>query len=230
MTAIFITASGTEIGKTFVTCALVRQLQHSGYRVAALKPVATGVTNDALDAGDSGMLLEALGQPINAKQVAAISPWRFREPLSPDMAAERENRCIPFDDLVAWCRADTGADVTLIEGIGGVMVPLDRRHTVLDWIAALEVPALLVTGSYLGTLSHTLTAVGMLQARNVKLAGIVVNESEEQPVAPEETVQVLARFAVDIPIRLVERLDTPDHAPDLLPLLKPFLQPGKRNG
>ena len=79
------------------------------------------------------------------------------------------------------------------------MVPLDRRHTVLDWIAALEVPALLVTGSYLGTLSHTLTAVGMLQARNVKLAGIVVNESEEQPVAPEETVQVLARFAVDIP-------------------------------
>ena len=230
MTTIFVTASGTEIGKTFVTCALVRQLQHSGYRVAALKPVATGVTNDALDAGDSGMLLEALGQPINAEQVAAISPWRFREPLSPDMAAERENRCIPFDDLVAWCRADTGADVTLIEGIGGVMVPLDRRHTVLDWIAALEVPALLVTGSYLGTLSHTLTAVGMLQARNVKLAGIVVNESEEQPVAPEETVQVLARFAVDIPIRLVERLDTPDHAPDLLPLLKPFLQPGKRNG
>ena len=224
MTTIFVTSSGTEIGKTFVTCALVHQLQHSGHRVAALKPVATGLTDDALDASDSGVLLRALGQPIDAKRVAAISPWRFREPLSPDMAAERENRSIPFDALVAWCRGDTGADITLIEGIGGVMVPLDRHHTVLDWIAALEVPALLVTGSYLGTLSHTLTAAGMLQARNVKLSGIVVNESEEQPVAPEETVDALERFVADVPIRVVRRLDEPGSAPDLLPLLDPFLQ------
>ena len=228
MTTIFVTASGTEIGKTFVTCALVHQLQQNGYRVAALKPVATGVTEDALDSTDSGVLLKALGQPIDAGQVAAVSPWRFKEPLSPDMAAERENRSIPFDDLVAYCRADTGADITLIEGIGGVMVPLDRHHTVLDWIAALEVPALMVTGSYLGTLSHTLTAAGMLQARKVKLAGIIVNESEAQPVAPEETADVLARFVADVPIRVVKRLDAPESAPesapDLLPLLDPFLQ------
>ena len=224
MTTIFVTSSGTEIGKTFVTCALVHQLQHSGHRVAALKPVATGLTDDALDGSDTSVLLQALGQPTSAEQVAAISPWRFRKPLSPDMAAERENRSIPFDDLVAWCRTDTGADITLIEGIGGVMVPLDRHHTVLDWIAALAVPALLVTGSYLGTLSHTLTAVGMLQARNVELAGIVVNESEEQPVAPEETVDALERFVADVPIRVVRRLDEPGSAPDLLPLLDPFLQ------
>ncbi len=228
MTTIFVTASGTEIGKTFVTCALVHQLQQNGYRVAALKPVATGVTEDALDSTDSGVLLKALGRPIDAGQVAAVSPWRFKEPLSPDMAAERENRSIPFDDLVAYCRADTGVDVTLIEGIGGVMVPLDRHHTVLDWIAALEVPALMVTGSYLGTLSHTLTAAGMLQARKVKLAGIIVNESEAQPVAPEETADVLARFVADVPIRVVKRLDAPESAPesapDLLPLLDPFLQ------
>ena len=104
------------------------------------------------------------------------------------------------------------------------MVPLDRRHTVLDWISALSVPALLVTGSYLGTLSHTLTAVGVLRARSVKLAGIVVNESETQPVDPGETAGVLARFLADVPIRVVGRLDAPDSAPDLLPLLDPFLQ------
>ena len=139
------------------------------------------------------------------------------------MAAEREDRSIPFDDLVAFCREDTGEDVTLIEGIGGVMVPLDRRHTVLDWIAALEIPALLVTGSYLGTLSHTLTAAGVLRARNVKLAGVIVNESETQPVAPEETADVLARFVADVPVRIVGRLDTPERVPDLLPLLEPLL-------
>lgn len=223
MSAVFITSSGTEIGKTFIACALIHQLRTRGHSVRALKPVVTGLTANALDASDSGLLLEALGHPVDAEHVAAVSPWRFREPLSPDMAAEREDRRIPFDDLVAFCRNDTGEDVTLIEGIGGVMVPLDRRHTVLDWVAALDVPALLVTGSYLGTLSHTLTAAGMLRARNVEIAGIVVNESEEQPVAAGETAAVLSRFAADVPVRVVERLDTPKGASDLLPLLRPFL-------
>ena len=228
MSTIFVTASGTEIGKTFVTCALIHQLRERGYSVRALKPVATGMTGDALDTSDSGLLLSALGRSIDAREVAGVSPWRFREPLSPDMAAEREDRRIPFDDLVVFCREDAGEDVTLIEGIGGVMVPLDRHHTVLDWIAALEVPALLVTGSYLGTLSHTLTAAGMLRARNVELAGIVVNESEAQPVAPGETADVLSRFAADAPVRVVGRLDTPQNAPDLLPLLDPYLPRARR--
>ena len=228
MSTIFVTASGTEIGKTFVTCALIHQLRKRGYSVRALKPVATGVTSDALDASDSGILLRALGRPIDTGQVASVSPWRFREPLSPDMAAEREGRCIPFDELVAFCREDAGDDVTLIEGIGGVMVPLDPLHTVLDWIAALQVPALLVTGSYLGTLSHTLTAAGMLRARNVKLAGIVVNESEAQPVEPEETADVLSRFAADVPVQVVGRLDAPESVLDLLPLLDPYLPHSQR--
>ena len=223
MNTIFITASGTEIGKTFIACALTHQLREHGYSVRALKPVATGVTSGTLNTSDSGILLKAMGRPINDKQVASVSPWRFREPLSPDMAAERENRSIHFDELVAFCRDDAEEDITLIEGIGGVMVPLDRRHTVLDWIAALDVPTLLVTGSYLGTLSHTLTAAGMLCARNVEIAGIVVNESEEQPVSSGETAAVLSRFAADAPIRTVERLDTPTSVPDLLPLLRPFL-------
>ena len=169
-----------------------------------------------------------MGQPIDAGRVASVSPWKFREPLSPDMASEREGRSIPFDELVAFCREDAGEDVKLIEGIGGVMVPLDPRHTVLDWIAALAVPALLVTGSYLGTLSHTLTAAGMLRARDVVLAGIVVNESEAQPVDPEETADVLSRFAAGAPVQVVGRLDTPESAPDLLPLLDPFLPRARR--
>lgn len=228
MSTLFITSSGTEIGKTFIACALIHQLRTRGYSVCALKPVVTGLTANALGASDSGLLLEALGRPVDTEHVAAVSPWRFREPLSPDMAAEREDRHIPFDELVAFCRNDIGEDVTLIEGIGGVMVPLDRRHTVLDWIAALDVPTLLVTGSYLGTLSHTLTAVGMLRARNVEIAGIVVNQSEEQPVAAGETAAVLSRFAADVPVMVVGRLHMPGSIPDLVPLLDPFLPCARR--
>ena len=223
MSTVFVTASGTEIGKTFVACALIHQLRRAGRSVSALKPVATGISPETVSDSDSALLLQALGVPAADDAVAAIAPWRFPEPLSPDMAAAREHTTIPFNELVAFCQADRGTDVTLIEGIGGVMVPLDRRHTVLDWIAALGAPVLLVTGSYLGTLSHTLTAVGMLRARNVELAGIIVNESGTQPVTPEETADAIARFAADVPVRVLRRLDDPGRAPDLLPLLERYL-------
>ncbi len=223
MTKFFITASGTEIGKTFVTCALLHQLRRRSFSVRALKPVATGMQPDALADSDSGTLLTALGLPVDSAGIASISPWRFEEPLSPDMAAARENRSIPFDDLVTFCAADRDADVTLIEGIGGVMVPLDPRHTVLDWIAALEVPTILVTGSYLGALSHTLTAAGMLLTRKVELAGIVVNASDTQPVTLEETAAVIRRFSGSAPVHVLGRLGAPREAADLLPLLAPYL-------
>ena len=94
------------------------------------------------------------------------------------MAAARERRTIPFARALRMPAARRATrDVTLIEGIGGVMVPLDAEHTVLDWIAALGAPALLVVGSYLGTLSHSLTAAAALRQRGVTIAGVVVSES-----------------------------------------------------
>jgi dethiobiotin synthetase len=145
-----------------------------------------------------------------------VSPWRFAAPLSPDMAAVRERRSIPFDALVAHCRtASARPGVTLIEGIGGVMVPLDERRTVLDWIAELQAPALLVVGSYLGTLSHSLTAVAALRGRGVPLLGIVVSESLEQPVPAAETAATLERFVDATPVVLLPRA----RAVPLLPLL-----------
>jgi len=219
MSRVFVSASGTEIGKTFVTCALVRQLRQSGASVEALKPVITGYDADNPGLSDCGELLTALGQPLDARNVERISPWRFAEPLSPDMAAERENRSIPFQELVTFCSDRPDADVTLIEGIGGLMVPLDTEHTVLDWIEALGVPVLLVVGGYLGTLSHTLTAAGMLQARGQTLAGIIVNESREQPVSQTETAATIARFVGSVPVAVLPQRPGYGHAPDLLPLI-----------
>ena len=178
MTTVFVTSSGTDIGKTFVTLRLIAELKASGRRVRALKPVASGFDAAHPERSDTGELLRALELEPTAVNVDAVSPWRFVAPLSPDMAAARERRTIPFAALVAHCRAaGRSGDVTLIEGIGGVMVPLDGEHTVLDWIAALQVPALLVVGSYLGALSHSLTAAAALRARGVTIAGVVVSES-----------------------------------------------------
>jgi dethiobiotin synthetase len=219
MTTIFVTSTGTEIGKTFVTLQLIAELESLGLRVRALKPVASGFDAAAADSSDSGLLLRAQRQEVSPANLDAISPWRFAAPLSPDMAAARERRAIVWQALVDFCRAPSDADVTLIEGIGGVMVPLDGQHTVLDWIATLGAPALLVVGSYLGTLSHSLTAAVALRSRAVPLTGVVVSESLQQPAPLDETVAVLARFLPPTPVQALPRgLFTP-----LAPLLAPYL-------
>jgi dethiobiotin synthetase len=223
VTTLFVTASGTDVGKTFVMLRLIAELTAAGYRVRALKPVASGFTKESIAASDTGALLRAQGLPLDDAHLQAVSPWRFAAPLSPDMAATRERRTLPFDALVDFCRAAHDADVTLIEGIGGVMVPLDERHTVLDWLAAVGAPALLVVGSYLGTLSHSLTAALALRSRSARIVGVVVNESVEQPVPAEETAEVLARLLAPLPILVLERNATAGARP-LLPLVTPYLR------
>jgi dethiobiotin synthetase len=223
MTVLFVTASGTDVGKTFVTLQLIHELTAAGYRVRALKPVASGFDAANPQASDTGALLRAQGLEPNAASLDAVSPWRFSAPLSPDMAAAREGRAVPFAALVDFCRTPRDADVTLIEGIGGVMVPLDATHTVLDWIAALGAPALLVVGSYLGTLSHSLTAAAAVKARGAHMAGVVVSESAEQPAPAAETATVLARFLTPTPVRVLPRHATRSATP-LLPLVRPHLR------
>jgi dethiobiotin synthetase len=197
MTAIFVTATGTDIGKTFVAAGLISALRQQGRAVEALKPVMTGYTPEAADISDAGVLLTALGRPVNEETVADIAPWRFTAPVSPDMAAYRERREVPFNRLVAFCRERLAArrDMLLIEGVGGVMVPLDDTRTVLDWIAALRIPVILVTGSYLGTISHTLTAFDVLWRNEVEVRAVVVNESEDSTVPLDDTVKSIAGFA-----------------------------------
>jgi dethiobiotin synthetase len=222
MTTLFVTATGTGVGKTFVTAKLVAELRGARRSVRALKPVASGFDDADIAASDSGVLLDALGLPSTAANLDDVSPWRFAAPLSPDMAAARERRSIPFAELLEFCRAPRPTDVTLIEGIGGVMVPLDDTHTVLDWIVELDAPVVLVAGSYLGTLSHTLTAIAALRARRIEPAAIVVSESEQQPVSLEETAQVIRRFVGPIAVAALPR---PAGTTRLLPLLAPLLQP-----
>jgi dethiobiotin synthetase len=221
MSTLFVTATGTDVGKTLVVTKLIAELRAARRSVLALKPVASGFDAADVSTSDTGVLLDALGLPATPANLDAVSPWRFAAPLSPDMAAARARRSIPFAELVEFCRAPRPADVTLIEGIGGVMVPLDAQHTVLDWIAEVGAPVVLVAGSYLGTLSHTLTAVAALRARGCTLAAVIVSESVEQPVPLEETAAALRRFVHPVEVCTLARPPRGDGR--LLPPLAPFL-------
>ncbi len=212
MKMLFITATGTETGKTYVTAALCRALKAKGKSVRVLKPVISGYTEETAEDSDTHVLLRSLGLEPSPTVIEVCSPWRFTEPLSPDMAARREGREIDFGELIKFCRkAEAGPeDVLLIEGIGGAMVPLDDTLTVLDWMAELGVPAVVVAGSSLGTLSHTLTTVAAIKERGVKIAGVVVSESEESPVPVAETVETLERHLGDAPVAAVARNAEPE--------------------
>lgn len=202
MSAYFVTATGTDIGKTYVTAGLIRHLRGCNEPVSALKPVVSGFDMADAEASDPGILLRALGEPVTPQAIARISPWRFSAPVSPDMAAAREGRTIPFHELVAFCRDEIAAATGTLftEGVGGVMVPLTAEHTVLDWIAALRLPVVVVTGTYLGTISHTLTALDVLGTRGAIISAVVINETPGATVSSEMTAHSIARFAPDCPI------------------------------
>jgi dethiobiotin synthetase len=208
MSTIFLTATGTEIGKTFVAVGLIEELKRRGRDVAAIKPVLSGYEEWSAPASDAARLLAALELPASEDEVKRISPWRFRAPMSPDHAARREGRTLDYDGIAAFCRTEAKATpgVLLIEGIGGVMVPLDGQHTTLDLMAELRCPAVLVTGSYLGTISHTLTALGALRQRRVPVTAIVMSESEESSVPLMDNAASIARFAGEAPVLALPRL------------------------
>jgi dethiobiotin synthetase len=204
---VFVTGTGTDIGKTFITAALVRHLRSAGRTVDAFKPVVSGFDMANVERSDPGVLLTALGRETTGNELDRIAPWRFAAPLSPDLAAEAEGRAIDFGALVEFSRGMAyGRGTILIEGVGGIMVPLDQTHTVLDWMSALRVPVVLVAGSYLGTISHTLTALHVLAQRNLDIAGVLVSESAIPGASLDDTVATIARFAVPIDVIGVPRM------------------------
>ena len=208
MTAVFITSTGTDTGKTFVARGIIQQLRARGRSVEAHKPVITGYDPRLAHASDTGRQLAALGRALTPDHIDAMSPFRLREPMSPDLAARRENASIDFAALNAFCRNAIGhhRDALIIEGTGGIMVPLDERHTVLDWMIEIDLPLILVVGSYVGTLSHTLSALDVLDRHDLKVLAVVVSESSGSAVSLDDTAATIRRFATGIDVLAVPRL------------------------
>lgn len=211
MRALFVAGAHTDVGKTYAACAILRAARARGMAVEALKPVVSGFDPAAWTDSDPGRLLAALGRPLTPEALEAISPLRFGAALAPPMAARLEGRRLRLAELVDICRAGlapSGADLTLVEGVGGVMSPISEDATGLDLMTALGLPAVLVGGGYLGAISHTLTALETLRARNLPVLAVVVSQDAD-PGVPDfiQTVESVAAFAGDVPVLAAARGD-----------------------
>ncbi len=189
---IFFTGTGTDIGKTHILCALLRASHEAGQACKVLKPVLSGFDPDAIRDSDTVRLLQAQAARLDANAVTAMTPWRFREPLSPDMAARREGRELRLQTIANWCSDQLDRQrPTLIEGAGGLMSPIAEDGLNLDLLRELDARPVLVAGCYLGTISHILTALRALDGRST----VILNPYLSGPVAAEEIRQSLVRFA-----------------------------------
>jgi dethiobiotin synthetase len=191
VSTLVITGAGTEIGKTYIACALIAAARRVGVTVDAFKPVVSGYDDAGAAESDPVRLLAALGRSVTPEAIAAIAPWRYRAPLAANLAARAEGAVIDFAEVVAACRRGASQDLLLLEGAGGVMSPLTDRETFLDLFAALGAPLVMVGGAYLGAISHMLTAVVAVRARGLQIAGAIINQGEASAEALAQTLQTL---------------------------------------
>ena len=190
--AIFITGTDTGVGKTFFTCGLARLLRSYGYRVGVMKPAETGcvMRDGALYPEDAWRLKEASECAV---PIEKICPYPLTEPLAPSIAAERAGARIDIDHLLtAFDDIKAAHDITLVEGAGGLMVPLLPSYTFADFARVAKLPVIVVAANRLGAINHLLLTLEHASCKDLLLLGYVLNRlSNEDSLAAETNREVL---------------------------------------
>jgi dethiobiotin synthetase len=172
MRGLFVTATDTEVGKTAIACGLAHALATTGLDVGVAKPVQSGAL--AADPGGDTMLLRAAASVGDAPE--EICPFSFEAPLAPLVAARLEGRALELDAVVSAVEGVAARhDIVLVEGAGGLLVPVGEDWTIADLAARLGLPLVVVARAGLGTVNHTLLTVSEARRRDLAVAGVVLN-------------------------------------------------------
>jgi len=213
MKGVFITATGTGVGKTWLASALTAACVQRVKRVAAIKPIETGVDPEPLDA------LQLARACNDAALAYADGLYRAKEPLAPYAIEKRGGPSVGSLRALTKRVRELGkdADFTIVEGAGGVLVPLDREHTIADLAAQLDLQTVLVARNALGVLSYTLTAVEALRKRNVSVSAVVLNHvdrNQPEDMSRTSNADVLADYLPRLPILCAPHVKSPNDMRD----------------
>lgn len=189
---IFITGTDTGVGKTLVACGLAALLRDSGYKVGVMKPVETGCgeRDGRLFSQDGFYLKEASGC---SEPLEKICPYSLKDPLAPSVAAERSGVRIDIDHIQAlYSDLSSKHDITIVEGAGGLLVPLLPHYTYADLARLLKLPVLVVAANRLGAINHLLLTLEHASCRGLRVLGYVLNrQSSERSLAADTNREAL---------------------------------------
>ncbi len=208
---LFVTGTDTEVGKTVIAGGIARVLKDKGQEVGVFKPVASGCRGDRgeLVSPDAEFLAHCADSPETLGQ---ICPVRFREPLAPEVASQRGAEPMGLGTIRTYYnRLASAKDVMIVEGIGGLMVPLTTDLLVADLAGQMDLPLLIVAKPGLGTINHTLLTIEAARARGLRLAGIIINSyvADTASVAEETNPAAIERASGMKVLAIVPRdLDT----------------------
>lgn len=179
-----ITSTGTGLGKTYVCCQIIKGMLEKKVNAMPLKPILSGYSKKLHFDSDSAKLLRSAGKNYDLNSVKEITPWLFKKPIAPTLAAKIENKKLSYKKLKRWCSEKVSHNnrnkkVTFIEGAGGLMVPIGQRNTFLNLAKELNLSIILVVGSYLGSVSHTLSILKNIEQANLKIVTLIINQVPE---------------------------------------------------
>jgi dethiobiotin synthetase len=222
---IFVTGTGTEVGKTIVAAVLARTLAANGQRVAVFKPCVTGMdefpgydeaaARESASAGggsgvglpDHALLRLASG---SSQTDAEIAPYRYDPPMSPHLAAGLAGEEIDPERLARAARAAAGADFIVCEGVGGLLVPLTPTWNVRGLAVELGYPLVVVSPPGLGSINHTLLTVESARSVGLKVAAIVLNPWPPEPTPIETDNRETIANLSNVPVLTLPQLDLSD--------------------
>ncbi|MCI4626552.1 MAG: dethiobiotin synthase [Candidatus Magnetoovum sp. WYHC-5] len=197
----FITGTDTGVGKTVVTCALYAFLRQRGHSVTVFKPIETGCekTLTGLRPNDASLFKELLSLE---EELDVINPVRFEQPLAPMVAAEIEGRAVDLGLIRAtFNKVQAKHRFILVEGIGGIMVPITYNYFLYDLIREFQLPVIIVARNALGMINHTLLTCDFAVRAGLKPAGIIINNpSDREPDIAQRTNANALRQVVPVPI------------------------------
>ena len=199
--SLFVVGTDTGVGKTVVTAGITGWLRGDGVDATAVKPCQTGYPED-----DDARVV----QRVCGEEAAATCLERLGPPLAPAVAARETGTDISYENLLAGCRnVIESSEATIVEGIGGLRVPLADGREVVDLVADLALPTLVVARSGLGTLNHTALTVEALRRRDVAVRGVVLNEYEGADIA-ERTNPAVIEATNEVPVATLPPVDVTD--------------------
>ena len=200
---IFITSTGTNIGKTYCTVEILKEMLNRKVLFNAYKPILSGFDIYNIKDSDSYKILKIKNKEPEIEDIKEISPWLFEKPLAPSIAAKKENKSLKYNDVLEWCLKKSDNNIiNIFEGAGGLLVPIEKIKTLLDLMKDLNSKVVLVVGNYLGSVSHTLSAIQNLQHANLQIINIIINENINNDDIDIKDTESLLRSSIKKNIRI----------------------------